>query len=63
MSLVDLVTRAIAFGLDAAVINAFAIVVAAGVALTFSVVSIPRGAARGGRGRRRHGLTDVVRFG
>ena len=38
---VGLVTRAIAFGLDAALINAVAIVTAAIVALTFSIVSIP----------------------
>ena len=38
---VGLVTRAIAFGLDAALINGVAIVAAAVVALTFSVVSIP----------------------
>jgi uncharacterized RDD family membrane protein YckC len=36
-----LITRALAFGLDAALINAVAIVVAAIVALTFSVVSVP----------------------
>jgi uncharacterized RDD family membrane protein YckC len=38
---VGLVTRAIAFGLDAALVNAVAIVTAAIVALTFSVVSLP----------------------
>jgi uncharacterized RDD family membrane protein YckC len=38
---VGLITRAIAFGLDAALINAVAIVTAAIVTLTFSVVSIP----------------------
>jgi uncharacterized RDD family membrane protein YckC len=38
---VGLVTRAIAFGLDAALINAVAILTAALVALTFSVLSIP----------------------
>src|SRR4051812_25498614 len=38
---VGLVTRAIAFGLDAALINAVAILTAAIVALTFSIVSIP----------------------
>ena len=38
---VGLVTRAIAFGLDAALINLVAIVTAAIVALTFSVLSLP----------------------
>ena len=38
---VGLVTRAIAFALDAALINAVAIVTAAVVALSFSIVSIP----------------------
>ena len=38
---VGLVTRAIAFALDAAVINAVAILMAAVVALSFSIVSIP----------------------
>jgi uncharacterized RDD family membrane protein YckC len=38
---VGLVTRAIAFGLDAALINAVAIITAAIVALTFSIVSLP----------------------
>ena len=38
---VGLVTRAIAFGLDAALINAVAIVTAAIVALTFSIVTVP----------------------
>jgi uncharacterized RDD family membrane protein YckC len=38
---VGLLTRAIAFGIDAALIDAIAIVVAALVALTFSVVSVP----------------------
>jgi uncharacterized RDD family membrane protein YckC len=38
---VGLVTRAIAFGLDAALLNAVAIVTAAIVALTFSIVTIP----------------------
>jgi len=38
---VGLVTRALAFGLDAALINAIAILVAALVSLTFSVISVP----------------------
>ncbi|HEV8151715.1 MAG TPA: RDD family protein [Solirubrobacteraceae bacterium] len=38
---VGLVTRAIAFGLDAALINVVAILTAAVVGLTFSIVSIP----------------------
>ena len=38
---VGLVTRALAFGIDAAVINVVAIVTAAVVALTFSVVNVP----------------------
>ena len=38
---VGLVTRALAFGVDAAVVNLVAIATAAIVALTFSVVSIP----------------------
>ena len=38
---VGLLTRALAFGLDAALIDAVAIVVAAVVALAFSVLSIP----------------------
>jgi uncharacterized RDD family membrane protein YckC len=38
---VGLVTRAIAFGLDAALLNAVAILTAAIVTLTFSIVSIP----------------------
>ena len=38
---VGLVTRALAFGLDAALINAVAIVTAAVVSLTFSVVTVP----------------------
>jgi uncharacterized RDD family membrane protein YckC len=38
---VGLVTRAIAFGLDAAIINGVAIVTAAVVSLTFSVLSLP----------------------
>ena len=41
MSYVGLVTRALAFGLDAAIINAIALLTAAVVALTFSVVSLP----------------------
>jgi uncharacterized RDD family membrane protein YckC len=39
---VGLVTRAIAFGLDAALINAVAILTSAVVALTFSVVTVPK---------------------
>ena len=39
---VGLVTRALAFGLDAAVINAAAILTAAIVALTLSLVSVPK---------------------
>ena len=39
---IGLVTRAIAFTLDAALINAVAIVVAAAVALTFSVFHLPQ---------------------
>ena len=38
---VGLVTRAIAFAVDAALINAVAIVTAAVVALTFSIVTVP----------------------
>ena len=38
---VGLVTRALAFGLDAVLINAIAIVVAALVSLTFSVITVP----------------------
>lgn len=38
---VGLVTRALAFGLDAALVNAVAIVTAAVVSLTFSVVTVP----------------------
>ena len=41
LAYVGLVTRALAFALDAAVINAVAILTAAVVALTFSVVTIP----------------------
>ncbi len=36
-----LVTRALAFGIDAAIINAAALIVAAIVALTFSVIDLP----------------------
>lgn len=36
-----LVTRALAFGIDAAIINASALLVAAVVALTFSVIDLP----------------------
>jgi uncharacterized RDD family membrane protein YckC len=36
-----LVTRALAFGIDAAIINAAALIVAAVVALTFSVIDLP----------------------
>jgi uncharacterized RDD family membrane protein YckC len=36
-----LVTRALAFGIDAAIINAAALVVSAVVALTFSVIDLP----------------------
>jgi uncharacterized RDD family membrane protein YckC len=39
---VGLVTRALAFGIDAAIINLVAIVVGAIVALTFSIVSVPQ---------------------
>jgi uncharacterized RDD family membrane protein YckC len=39
---VGLVTRAIAFGMDAALINLVAIAIAAIVALTFSVLSLPK---------------------
>lgn len=39
---VGLVTRALAFGLDAALINAVAILTSAVVALTFSVVTVPK---------------------
>jgi uncharacterized RDD family membrane protein YckC len=38
---VGLVTRAIAFGLDAAIVNGIAIVTAAVVSLTFAVLSLP----------------------
>jgi uncharacterized RDD family membrane protein YckC len=38
---VGLVTRALAFALDAAIVNAVAIVTAAVVSLTFSVVTVP----------------------
>jgi uncharacterized RDD family membrane protein YckC len=38
---VGLVTRALAFAVDAAIVNAFAIVTAAVVSLTFSVVTVP----------------------
>jgi len=38
---VGLVTRALAFGLDAALINVIAILVAALVSLTFSVIKVP----------------------
>ena len=41
VSYVGLVTRAIAFALDAAVVNAVAILTAAVVTLSFSIVSIP----------------------
>jgi uncharacterized RDD family membrane protein YckC len=41
MAYVGLVTRAIAFSLDAALLNAIAILTAAVVALSFSIVSIP----------------------
>jgi uncharacterized RDD family membrane protein YckC len=40
---VGLVTRALAFGLDGAIINGVAIVTAAIVSLTFSVLSLPDG--------------------
>jgi uncharacterized RDD family membrane protein YckC len=36
-----LVTRALAFGIDAAIINAAALIVSAVVALTFSVIDLP----------------------
>jgi len=38
---IGLVTRALAFGIDAALINAIALIVAALVGLTFSVIKIP----------------------
>jgi uncharacterized RDD family membrane protein YckC len=38
---VGLITRALAFALDAAIVNAVAIVTAAVVSLTFSVVTVP----------------------
>ena len=41
VSYVGLVTRALAFGIDAAIINVVAIVTAAVVALTFSVLNLP----------------------
>jgi uncharacterized RDD family membrane protein YckC len=41
VSYVGLVTRALAFGIDAAIINVVAILTGAVVALTFSVVSLP----------------------
>jgi uncharacterized RDD family membrane protein YckC len=38
---VGLITRALAFGIDAGIVNAVAIVTAAVVSLTFSVVTVP----------------------
>ena len=41
MTYVGLVTRALAFGLDAAIVNVVAIITGAVAALTFSVISLP----------------------